>query len=206
MFLVFKVSVNIFKPWRLWEFSICSFNILSNIIYAIYSKDIFKNLKWNWDIFLVFVVWRKPKSTTGTSTRDILWMDLLRVHFIQARNTIIFKGIFRLVGRSRFFSFQAFVRHAFDLCPASWNWKSMARKSKDLIEVSWIWIPVFSKSAAETACINLGDKCGGFTLYQGQYYLKPGSIKFVASGPATCWTKEEKWANNYVPRAEWVSV
>ena len=103
MFLVFKVSVNIFKPWRPWEFSICSFNILSNIIYAIYSKDIFKNLKWNWDIFLVFVAWRKPKSTTGTSTRDILWMDLLRVRFIQARNTIIFKGIFRLVGRSRFF-------------------------------------------------------------------------------------------------------
>ena len=52
----------------------------------------------------------------------------------------------------------------------------------------------------------MGDKCGGFTLYQGQYYLKPGSIKFVASGPATCWTKEEKWANNYVPRAEWVSA
>ena len=51
----------------------------------------------------------------------------------------------------------------------------------------------------------MGDKCGGFTLYQGQYYLKPGSIKFQASAPATCWTKEEKWANNYVPRAEWVS-
>ena len=65
--------------------------------------------------------------------------------------------------------------------------------------------PYFSRSAAENACINMGDKCGGFTLYQGQYYLKPGSIKFVASGPATCWTKEEKWANNYVPRAEWVS-
>ena len=39
---------------------------------------------------MVFAEWRKPKSTIGTSTQDILWMDPLRAHFIQAWETIIY--------------------------------------------------------------------------------------------------------------------
>ena len=66
-------------------------------------------------------------------------------------------------------------------------------------------ISMLSLSAAQNACINLGDTCGGITLYAGQYYLKR-SVKFIASGPSRCWTKEEKWASNYIPRAEWVSL
>ena len=61
---------------------------------------------------------------------------------------------------------------------------------------------VLSLSAAQNACINLGDHCNGITLYAGQYYLKR-TIKFSASAPSKCWTKEEKWAANFVPRTEW---